>query len=104
MARASKLWEKIGMLLNYSLSQLDEIKHARNGRDELCWCHLMEEWLLARGIPPYSATWDGLHSMLVDAEAYDLAQLLRRAVTHAIPPPPPPASTTTTGHSTKKLG
>ena len=80
------------MLLNYSMVDLRAIKGMYEGNSELCWCHLMEEWLF-RGFPAYPASWEGLHSLLVDSEAHQAAKLLKHAVIHAIHPPTPPHAT-----------
>ncbi len=86
------------MLLDYTMEKLDEVKHKQDGKDELCWCSLMEKWLLTKGTPSYPASWEGLCHLLVDAEASHIAKLLWKAVVHAIPPPSPNA----TNSSTKK--
>lgn len=83
------------MQLNYSLKELEDIKHEQEG-DELCWCYLMETWLFDGGSTLYPATWDGLYHLLLDSEAISIAKLLRTAVTRAVwplpsPPPPPNA-------------
>ena len=99
---ARKRWKIIGILLNYSMKELNNIKREHDGSDELCWCDIMEGWLLdGRGTSSYPASWDGLHSLLVDAEAFDTAKLLRVAVTHAVLPSPPPTLKNET--STKQL-
>ncbi len=87
VTRISKKWKTIGMLLNYSMEELSTIQCEQNGIDELCWCCLMEKWLLGKGCPSYQATWEGLYSLLADAEALDTAKLLKKAVIQAIHPP-----------------
>ena len=85
-------WRKIGVHLDYTTEKLDSIECEHDGSDELCWCDIMEAWLLDGGTASYPASWDGLHRLLVDAGALDTAKLLRVAVTQAVLPPPPPAS------------
>ncbi len=73
------------MLLNYSMAQLEAIKHEHDGIDEVCWCYLMEKWLLAKGSLSYPASWEGLYNLLNECEAPDTARLLKTAIIQAIP-------------------
>lgn len=95
MTKTSKKWKKIGMLLNRNMAEFKDIQQQQEGDDELCWCDVMEKWLLGNGSSTYPATWEGLHSLLLDAQADDAAKLLKKAVCNAIHPPkttpvPPP--------------
>ena len=89
VTRASKYWKRIGLRLGYSTADLKTIEDDQGGNDQLCWCYLMEKWLCsnqqAQKTPSYPVSWKGLHSMLIDAEASDVAKCLRVAVTRAIP-------------------
>ena len=96
VTRARKKWKRIGMLLKYSLTELEDIKREQKGSDELCWISLMEKWLLDGGSSSYPATWEGLCHLLVDSESPNIAKLLRRVVTQATHQPSHQETTTIT--------
>ena len=73
------------MLLN---RRNEDIYNENGGSNELCWCHLMEEWLYSEENLSYPASWEGLYSLLEDAEASTAANLLKNAIICAIHPPP----------------
>ncbi len=93
VTRASRKWKRIGILLGYSMAELKTIECQEGGNDEICWFFLMEKWLLAGGSPSYPVNWEGLYKLLVDVEEFGTANLLKTAVTHAIPLPPPSGTT-----------
>ncbi len=85
------------------MAEFEAIKQAQEGDDELCWCYLMEKWLLAKGSLSYPASWEGLHSLLVDAQAVDAAKLLKKAVCQAIHPPTPTPDSSKVDNSATKI-
>lgn len=91
------MWRNIGFLLNYSMKELEDIKREHDDSDELCWCDIMEAWVIKESSEFYPVNWDGLHKLLVDAGAFDAAKLLRVAVTHAVVPSPLEQQSKTSG-------
>ena len=86
VTRACKKWKRMGILLDKNIHDLKDIEREQK-EDEMCWCSLMEEWIISGGCSSYPVTWEGLYSLLVDVESLNIAKLLKRAVIKAIPLP-----------------
>ena len=56
----------------------------------MCIRRITKHWLDGGGASEYPVTWDGLYSLLEDAECAEIAKQLRKAVSLAVPPPAPP--------------
>lgn len=81
------------MTLKKSMKELDKIKQEHDGINELCWCNLMENWMLDNDSSSYPCTWLGLYNLLKDSEIpISTLTRLKKAVTHAIFTPSPDSS------------
>ena len=73
----SSKWYDFGMLLGFSLNQLDvwNTQHAADANK--CWIRVMDQWLSKGGSLDYPATWVGLCSLLKDMGFSNIAQKLK---------------------------
>ena len=85
VTRACDKWERTGMMLGYKIDELQRIKSDLGGKNELCWCSLMEKWLLRKVVSSYPASWEGLCRLMEESEiSVTTLQLLRKAVARAV--------------------
>lgn len=99
----SDKWHRIGRMLNYNMEELKNIQQEHDASEELCWCYLMEKWLLDNNFLSYPACWKGLYDLLKDSEVpTSTLRLFHMAVTHAIPPQTPPTTASTSSTQKKK--
>lgn len=92
--RTCPKWQLIGMTMKKSMKELEEIKNEYDGLNELCWLHLMENWILEDNKSSrYSCTWEGLYNLLKDSQIpKSTLKRLKKAVTHAECQPLPESS------------
>ena len=81
--RVSASWRSFGILLNITTNQLNVWEDQYRGDANMCWARVMEEWLNGSRETDYPVTWEGLYSLLNDAEYSKVAVELRRAVNGA---------------------
>ena len=80
----STAFDSFGVLLGFTINQLEGWKIQYQGNLTLCWNKMIECWLIQNGTPEYPATWEGLYKLLKDAEFPTKADKLRTAVASAI--------------------
>lgn len=82
--RVSASWRsKFGMILRLTTNQLNVWEDQYRGDANMCWARVMEHWLSGNSEADYPVTWEGLYSMLDDAEFSQIAEELREAVNQA---------------------
>lgn len=77
----SATWHIFGLLLELSQNQLNTWEEFYRGDANMCWARVMEYWLTCQSSDSnYPVTWEGLYTLLNDAEYSQVAVDLRRAV------------------------
>lgn len=77
--RVSASWRRFGMILRLAENQLEKWDDEYRGDANNCWARVMGEWL-NQCTEDYPASWEGLYTLLDDAEFSEVAQELRKAV------------------------
>ena len=75
----SAAWRKFGKLLDFKFNQLRGLEQQYRGVGDDCWDHVMQHWMDG-GSKSYPPTWQGLYSLLKDAEFAAVAIELKEAV------------------------
>ena len=77
----SAKWRDFGILLGLDVNQLDGFDSQYRGNPTSCWNRVMEHWLAGEGGCDYLPTWEGLYTLLNDADFSSVAAELEKAVT-----------------------
>lgn len=78
--RVSAGWHKFGILLGISQNQLKVWDEKYRGNSSMCWTKVMEHWLNGGGKDCYPATWEGLYTLLEDADYLQVAKDFKEVV------------------------
>lgn len=78
--RVSASWRNFGAILGLGTNQLDRWEDQYRGDSNMCWARVMEEWLNGNSEGDYPVTWEGMYSLLDDAEFSVVTEELRKAV------------------------
>lgn len=79
-------WKNIGLILGLKTNLLDEFEEQHHGNVKTCWTKVMECWLNGDGgdfEDEYPATWEGLYTLLDDAQRSTVSGQLKEAVARA---------------------
>ena len=79
MELVSAKWEGFGLLLGLRVNQLRAWRQENMGDISMCWNRVMEHWLDG-GSADYPPTWEGLYTLLTDAECAGVAKNMKAAV------------------------
>lgn len=80
----SAKWKNFGVLLGITQNQLDVWEKQYCGNANMCWTKVMAYWLNGGSKDQYPPTWDGLYTLLEDAEYSQVAEELKKVVGKAI--------------------
>ena len=78
--QVSAQWYNFGMLLGFSLNQLDGWEAEYRGNASRCWNRVMDQWLTQGGSHDYPATWEGLCTLLTDTGFAKTSKMLKNAL------------------------
>ena len=67
------------MLLGIDINELDSWEHQLQSSSS-CWNKVIDHWLAGGGTAEYPATWEGLYTLLEDAECSQAAKDMEAAV------------------------
>ena len=82
--RVSASWRRFGLILGLTGNQLDVLADQYRGDSNMCWAKVMECWLSGScKRDDYPVTWEGVYTLLNDAEYSVIAEELRMAVDRA---------------------
>jgi hypothetical protein len=88
----SASWKNFGMILGLGRNQLEKWEDQYRGDANMCWARVMEEWLNGGEGSDYPVTWEGLYTLLSDAQYSEFAEELRNAVDRLCNATPGPAN------------
>ena len=99
-------WKKFGHILRQEPKLLEAWEAECLKKADQCWCKVMQHWLTEDNAPYHQATWEGLISLLEDADYAEVARKLKIALTSYIHPAPaikpaPPAPSSSGDQSMK---
>ena len=77
--RVSASWRRFGTILRLAENQLEKWEDQYRGDANMCWARVMEEWL-NQCSEDYPASWEGLYTLMDDAEFSQVTEELRKAV------------------------
>ncbi len=76
----STKWQLFGTLIGLSANKLQVWEKENTNNITMCCNKVMEHWLLVGGSRDYPTTWEGLYTLLEDAELSEVANSLKKAV------------------------
>lgn len=78
--RVSASWKEFGVILGLGTNQLEKWEAQYRGDANMCWARVIEEWLNGGIGSDYPVTWEGLYTLLKDAQYSVVAEELKIAV------------------------